>query len=99
MMRGIGASSPKLGWAKARLTNTKGENPKNSPPTKAAGDHGTHRRSSQNIDSADRGGETRSIRFRDAVGPNSQVTGAKTIPRPSELGAMLMPTGARSFEE
>ena len=88
-----------MGWARARLVSTKGENPKKSPPTKAAGDQRTHRSSSQHIDSADRAGATTSIRFRVATGPNSQVTGAKPTPRASEFGAMLMPRGTNSLGE
>ena len=92
-MSGIGARNPKLGWAKARLTRTKGEKPK------AAGGQGTHRRSNQNIAKAESGGDTRSMRFNDATGPNSQVTGAVPIPSPSEFGAMLMPRGTNSLGE
>ncbi len=99
MIRGIGASSPKLGWASARLTSTNGENPKKSPPAKAATDHTSQRRRSQNMASADSGGDSTSMTFNDATGPNSQVIGAAAIPSPSELGAMLMPTGTNSFEE
>ena len=98
-MSGTGASIPKLGWARARLTTANGEKPKKSPPTKAAGSQVTHRRSNQNMARADSGGETRSIRFKDATGPNSQVTGAVATPSPSEFGAMLMPGGTKSLEE
>src|SRR5664280_344886 len=98
-MRGTGANRPKLGWARARLVSTNGENPKKSPPTKAAGAQMTHRRRSQNMASAERGGDTRSIRLSDATGPSSQVTGAVAIPSPKELGAMLMPRGTKSFDE
>ena len=48
---------------------------------------------------ADSGGETRSMRFKEATGPNSQVTGAVTTPSPSEFGAMLMPRGTKRLEE
>ena len=92
-MSGTGARNPKLGWARARLTRTKGEKPKKRPPTMAAGVQRTHRRSNQNIARAETGGDTRSMRFNDATGPNSQVTGAAPIPSPSEFGAMLMPRG------
>ena len=47
---------------------------------------------------AESGGDTRSMRFNDATGPNSQVTGAVPIPSPSEFGAMLMPRGTKSLE-
>jgi hypothetical protein len=48
---------------------------------------------------AERGGDTTSMRFNDATGPNNHVTGAVAIPSPRELGAILMPRGTKSFEE
>ncbi len=46
-------------WPPATFTNTKGEKPKTSPPTKAAGVQRTQRRSSQNIAIADSAGSER----------------------------------------
>ena len=49
--------------------------------------------------SAEMAGDTTSITLSDATGPKSQVTGAAARPRPSELGAMLMPLGTNSLAE
>lgn len=34
-----------------------------------------------------------------ATGPHNQVTGANSVPKARELGAMLMPVGWNSAEE
>lgn len=88
-----------MGWARAKLTSTNGENPKKRPPTKLAPSEDTHRRSNQNMARAESAGDSRSIRLSDATGPHSQVTGTEAIPNPSELGAMSIPRGTNSLEE
>jgi len=73
----------------------KGEKPKSSPPTKATGAQDTHRRSRTYMASAERNGLRVSATLRVAIGPKAQVTGARTIPRPTSavLESRLIPLG------
>jgi hypothetical protein len=77
------------------LTKTKEENPKTSPPTKAAGVQRTQRRRSQNMARAERAGPRVEATFMVATGPNNHVTGASTMPmaKTDVLERRSMPAG------
>ena len=86
-------SQPKVSW-----TITAAENPYTSPPTKAAGDHRTHRSSNQNMDSAVRAGISVEATFMAVTGPNSSVTGDRITPMAGALVSLsrLNPAGWNS---
>ena len=85
-------------WLRANDVRTKGENPKTTPPRKAAGLHVTHRRSRRNMVKAEKAGARVSATFIAATGPKRAVTGASSRARATTLvsSSRLSPPGWNS---
>ncbi len=94
-------SAAVMRWANSRLDRTNGEKPKSSPPTKAAGVHGTQRRITTNAAKAVSAGVTVEATLSDATGPHIHVTGTSGMVSPvTEVWASrLMPLGWKSAVE
>ena len=94
-MSGSSISAAVIRCANSRLVSTKGEKPKSSPPTNAAGVHGTQRRMTTNAMKAVSAGVMVEATLSEATGPQIHVTGTSGKVRPvTEVCAnRLMPPG------